>query len=213
MQFRFALLNVAALEAPLILKLDEGLFGDDCIFIANDWHGALVPVYLAAKYRPHGVYQQARSILAVHNLRHQVDMSCLILHGSSAIAALLPCPCCLGLRSCGCQCCLCCVVNLMQLTTSILADNNAHFRLLLQTAQKSCASSKVMRQLELSGPSSNDQCCCRVYTLLALSVCCSCPKSGIMPWSGNIPLIRYPFIPSCVMHTLGTHSMPSCFVS
>ncbi|DBB01236.1 hypothetical protein WJX77_011757 [Trebouxia sp. C0004] len=70
-QFRFALLNVAALEAPLILKLDEGLFGDDCIFIANDWHGALVPVYLAAKYRPHGVYQQARSILAVHNLRHQ----------------------------------------------------------------------------------------------------------------------------------------------
>lgn len=70
-QFRFALLNVAALEAPLILKLDEGLFGDDCIFIANDWHGALVPVYMAAKYRPHGVYQQARSILAVHNLRHQ----------------------------------------------------------------------------------------------------------------------------------------------
>ncbi|DBA69675.1 TPA: hypothetical protein ACH3X2_012611 [Trebouxia sp. C0005] len=69
--FRFALLNVAALEAPLVLKLDEGLFGDDCIFIANDWHGALVPVYLAAKYRPHGVYHQARSILAVHNLRHQ----------------------------------------------------------------------------------------------------------------------------------------------
>jgi len=143
-QFRFALLNVAALEAPLILKLDEGLFGDDCIFIANDWHGALVPVYLAAKYRPHGVYQQARSILAVHNLRHQVDMSCLILHRSSAIAALLPCPCCLGLRSCGCQCCLCCVVNLMQLTTSILADNNAHFRLLLQSAQKSCASSNCL---------------------------------------------------------------------
>jgi len=94
-QFRFALLNVAALEAPLILKLDEGLFGDDCIFIANDWHGALVPVYLAAKYRPHGVYQQARSILAVHNLRHQVHTLCLILHASFAVAALLHCPCCL----------------------------------------------------------------------------------------------------------------------
>lgn len=93
-QFRFALLNVAALEAPLILKLDEGLFGDDCIFIANDWHGALVPVFLAAKYRPHGVYQHARSILAVHNLRHQVHMSCLILSASSAVAALLHCPCC-----------------------------------------------------------------------------------------------------------------------
>ena len=83
-QFRFALLNVAALEAPLVLKLDEGLFGDDCIFIANDWHGALVPVYLAAKYRPHGVYHQARSILAVHNLRHQVH--CFVPH-----SACLPC--------------------------------------------------------------------------------------------------------------------------
>lgn len=72
LQFRFALLNVAALEAPLILDLEGGTFGDDCVFIANDWHGALVPVYIAAKYRPHGVYQNARSILAIHNLRHQV---------------------------------------------------------------------------------------------------------------------------------------------
>ena len=151
MQFRFALLNVAALEAPLILKLDEGLFGDDCIFIANDWHGALVPVYLAAKYRPHGVYQQARSILAVHNLRHQVDMSCLILHGSSAIAALLPCPCCLGLRSCGCQCCLCCVVNLMQLTTSIFVPDNAG-RQQCPFQTSAANSSKVMRQLKSHAP-------------------------------------------------------------
>lgn len=75
LQFRFALLNLAALEAPLILKVKGGLFGDDCVFIANDWHGALVPVYLAAKYRAHGVYQNSRSILAVHNLRHQVSQS------------------------------------------------------------------------------------------------------------------------------------------
>ena len=61
------------MESPLILKVKEGLFGDDCVFIANDWHCALVPVYLAAKYRPHGVYQNSRSILAVHNLRHQVS--------------------------------------------------------------------------------------------------------------------------------------------
>lgn len=78
LQYRFALLNVAALEAPLILNLKGGTFGDDCVFIANDWHGALVPVYLAAKYRPHGVYQNSRSILAVHNLRHQV--SSLLCH-------------------------------------------------------------------------------------------------------------------------------------
>ena len=126
MQFRFALLNVAALEAPLILKLDEGLFGDDCIFIANDWHGALVPVYMAAKYRPHGVYQQARSILAVHNLRHQVHASCLILHASSAVEALnITVPAAQMPQSCGCQHCLCCVVTLMQLTISLFVPDNA----------------------------------------------------------------------------------------
>lgn len=34
-------------------------------------HASLVPVYLAAKFRPHGVYNNARCILAIHNLRHQ----------------------------------------------------------------------------------------------------------------------------------------------
>ena len=42
--------------------------------MANDWHAALLPVYLAAKYRPYGVYKAARSILAIHNLRHQVGV-------------------------------------------------------------------------------------------------------------------------------------------
>lgn len=27
------------------------------MFVSNDWHAALVPSYLAAKYRRHGVYQ------------------------------------------------------------------------------------------------------------------------------------------------------------
>jgi starch synthase len=71
-QFRFMLLSLAGLEAPLQLPLGEqGLYGQDCVFIANDWHSALVPVYLAAKYRPHGVYTKARSVMAIHNLRHQ----------------------------------------------------------------------------------------------------------------------------------------------
>ena len=30
-----------------------------------------VPVYLAAKYRRNGVYKDARTILAIHNLSHQ----------------------------------------------------------------------------------------------------------------------------------------------
>jgi len=32
---------------------------------------------LAAKYRPHGVYKDARSILVIHNLAHQVSVSCI----------------------------------------------------------------------------------------------------------------------------------------
>lgn len=74
LQFRYMLLSLAGLEAPLQLPLGEnGLYGEDCVFIANDWHSALVPVYLAAKYRPYGVYTHARSIMAIHNLRHQVN--------------------------------------------------------------------------------------------------------------------------------------------
>ena len=45
--------------------------GQDVMFVANDWHTAMVPVYLAGKFRPHGVYKNARSCLAIHNLSHQ----------------------------------------------------------------------------------------------------------------------------------------------
>ena len=72
LQYRYTLLCLAGLEAPLQLQIDGRTYGDDCIFIANDWHAAMVPVYLAAKYRPGGVYGTARSVLAIHNLRHQV---------------------------------------------------------------------------------------------------------------------------------------------
>jgi starch synthase len=76
------LLALAGLEAPLQLPLgDKGLYGEDCVFIANDWHAALVPVYLAAKYRAHGVYKNARAIMAIHNLRHQVGLACC-MYGS-----------------------------------------------------------------------------------------------------------------------------------
>lgn len=70
-QFRFWLLCLAALEAPLLLEINGSVYGEDVVFLANDWHAALVPVYLAAKYRPSGVYKDARSILAIHNIKHQ----------------------------------------------------------------------------------------------------------------------------------------------
>ena len=53
------------------------MYGQDCVFMANDWHAAMVPVFLAAKYRPHGVYKDARSVLAIHNLQHQVGFRVL----------------------------------------------------------------------------------------------------------------------------------------
>ncbi len=36
--FRFSLLTLAGLEAPLILDLGgKGTYGQDCLFVANDW--------------------------------------------------------------------------------------------------------------------------------------------------------------------------------
>ncbi|WCJ28942.1 Starch synthase 1 chloroplastic/amyloplastic [Euphorbia peplus] len=70
-QFRFTLLCHAACEAPLVLPLGGYTYGEKCLFLANDWHAGLVPVLLAAKYRPYGVYKDARSLLVIHNLAHQ----------------------------------------------------------------------------------------------------------------------------------------------
>ena len=83
LQFRYTLLCLAGLEAPLQLEIEGSAYGDDCIFIANDWHASMVPVYLAAKYRPGGVYNNARSVLAIHNLRHQVQSPVLALFDCS----------------------------------------------------------------------------------------------------------------------------------
>lgn len=35
---------------------------------------------LAAKYRPYGVYKDARSIVVIHNLAHQVDIICSVAY-------------------------------------------------------------------------------------------------------------------------------------
>ncbi len=46
-------------------------YGENVIFVANDWHAGLVPAYIAGKYRRNGVYKDARCIIAIHNLSHQ----------------------------------------------------------------------------------------------------------------------------------------------
>lgn len=55
-QYRYSLLTLAALEVPLHLELGEpgkpevkSVFGQDCVFMANDWHTGLLPVYLASR--------------------------------------------------------------------------------------------------------------------------------------------------------------------
>ncbi|CAI5526397.1 unnamed protein product, partial [Closterium sp. Naga37s-1] len=70
-QFRFALLCHAACEAPLQLPFGGFTYGEKVVFVANDWHAGLVPVLVAAKYRRYGVYKDARTIIAIHNLAHQ----------------------------------------------------------------------------------------------------------------------------------------------
>eukprot|EP00932_Pfiesteria_piscicida_P016915 SRR837773.382.p1 GENE.SRR837773.382~~SRR837773.382.p1 ORF type:complete len:475 (+),score=206.46 SRR837773.382:31-1425(+) len=69
--FRFALLSLAAAEAPLVLELGGSTYGQNCLFVANDWQVGLLPVYLLYKYRRHGTYLNARSIFVIHNLGYQ----------------------------------------------------------------------------------------------------------------------------------------------
>ena len=41
------------------------------VFVANDWHAGLGPVYIASRFRPHGVFPDARTVFAIHNMSHQ----------------------------------------------------------------------------------------------------------------------------------------------
>lgn len=75
-QMRFSLFCQAAIEAPRRLDLKSsdtwsGPYGEDIIFVANDWHSALVPVYLKHKYQPAGMYKNAKVALCTHNIAYQ----------------------------------------------------------------------------------------------------------------------------------------------
>ncbi|KAJ0054041.1 hypothetical protein Pint_00667 [Pistacia integerrima] len=73
-QLRFSLLcqvdnlcpvGNAALEAPRVLNLNSskyfsGPYGEDVVFIANDWHTALLPCYLKSMYKDRGIYKSAK---------------------------------------------------------------------------------------------------------------------------------------------------------
>ncbi|CAL5019545.1 unnamed protein product [Urochloa decumbens] len=69
---RMILFCKAAVEVPWYAPCGGTVYGDgNLVFIANDWHTALLPVYLKAYYRDNGLMQYARSILVIHNIAHQ----------------------------------------------------------------------------------------------------------------------------------------------
>ncbi|KAL8138910.1 LOW QUALITY PROTEIN: hypothetical protein V2J09_004911 [Rumex salicifolius] len=75
-QLRFSLLCLAALEAPRVLNLNNnkyrsGPYGEDVVFIANDWHTALVPCYLKSVYQSRGIYMKAKVAFCIHNIAYQ----------------------------------------------------------------------------------------------------------------------------------------------
>lgn len=75
-QLRFSLLCQAALEAPRVLNLNcskyfSGPYGEDIIFVANDWHTALLPCYLKSMYQSRGIYMNAKVAFCIHNIAYQ----------------------------------------------------------------------------------------------------------------------------------------------
>ncbi|XP_066369605.1 soluble starch synthase 2-3, chloroplastic/amyloplastic-like isoform X2 [Miscanthus floridulus] len=69
---RMILFCKVAVEVPWHVPCGGVCYGDgNLVFIANDWHTALLPVYLKAYYRDHGLMQYTRSILVIHNIAHQ----------------------------------------------------------------------------------------------------------------------------------------------
>jgi hypothetical protein len=58
--FRMALFAWAALEAPLVVPCGGVPFGEDVVFLANDWQAGFVPLVLTSHYRRYKVYSKAR---------------------------------------------------------------------------------------------------------------------------------------------------------
>lgn len=70
--FRCYLLSKAALEAVWHVPCGGVAYGDDNLcFIANDWHTALLPVFLQAHYRDYNQMTYARCVFVIHNIAHQ----------------------------------------------------------------------------------------------------------------------------------------------
>jgi len=67
---RFALLCRAALEVPRRVPIAGALLGESFALHAHDWSSSLALLYLAAHYKPLGLYSEVRGVLSVHNAAH-----------------------------------------------------------------------------------------------------------------------------------------------
>ncbi|KQK19733.1 granule-bound starch synthase 1, chloroplastic/amyloplastic [Brachypodium distachyon] len=75
-QLRFSLLCQAALEVPRILSLDNnpfysGPYGEDVVFVCNDWHTGPLACYLKNSYQSNGIYRTAKVAFCIHNISYQ----------------------------------------------------------------------------------------------------------------------------------------------
>ena len=43
-------------------------YGDDVVFLANDWMVGLVPLIMTSHYRRYNCYANARTIFDIHNM-------------------------------------------------------------------------------------------------------------------------------------------------
>ncbi|MEL4897530.1 glycogen/starch synthase [Crocosphaera sp. Alani8] len=72
---RFAMLAQAALAVPLLVPLGpdgiNGTMGENTIFVCNDWHTALLPLYLKEYYQSHGIFLNAKTVMLLHNIAFQ----------------------------------------------------------------------------------------------------------------------------------------------
>ncbi|WVZ15347.1 hypothetical protein V8G54_012913 [Vigna mungo] len=72
---RMVLFCKAAAEVPWHVPCGGVCYGDgNLAFIANDWHTALLPVYLKAYYRDNGLMKFTRSVFVIHNIAHQIEL-------------------------------------------------------------------------------------------------------------------------------------------
>jgi len=67
-QKRFRVFTEAAIEACRKLPFGPG---EDVVFVANDWHSAMVPVLLKTKYQARGEFKNAKTAFCIHNIAFQ----------------------------------------------------------------------------------------------------------------------------------------------